>query len=287
MKKPGRKLLYALAPTKLSSKLAYLLSRWKHVPFRDWLARKLIALYGVRMDEAAEPDYTNRDAYPDLNSIFTRALRPGVRPMSPDGTISSPVDGTISQIDLIRDKRIIQAKQHDFSVTELLGGDVQLAERFRNGHFTTIYLSPRDYHRVHMPVSGKLTETIHIPGRLMSVAPSWIRNVPGLFAKNERLACLFDTELGPVAVVLVGAINVGSIETVWSGQVTPPYARKITRTRYADGASIKRGEEMGRFNMGSTVILLFAENRISWRTDKQADQHLAMGEAIGDIVTGT
>lgn len=287
MKKPARKLLYALIPTKLSSKLAYLLSHWRHFPFRDRVARKLIAVYDVRMEEAAEPDYTNRVIYPTLNSIFTRALRPGARPLSPEGTISSPVDGTISQINQIRDGRIIQAKQHDFSVTELLGGDEHLAEQFRNGHFTTIYLSPRDYHRVHMPISGKLTETIHIPGRLLSVAPSWIRDIPGLFAKNERLACLFETELGQVAVIMVGAIHVGSIETVWSGQITPPYGRRISRQSYAEGTVLNRGDEMGRFNMGSTVILLFGENRIRWQSDKQPEQHLSMGEAIADIVPGS
>ncbi len=279
------KLFYSLLPTRLISKLAYVLSRWRRVPFRNALARKLIRIYGVRMDEALEPDYTNRETYPDLNSIFTRALRPGCRPLSPAGTVSSPVDGTISQIGAITDGRIIQAKGHDFSVTELLGGDESLGSKFSDGAFATIYLSPSDYHRVHMPVDGDLQQMIHVPGRLLGVSPSFIRNVPGLFARNERIACLFDSQAGPAAVVMVGAINVGSMETVWAGQITPPYGRRVTSRNYDGSIHLERGEEMGRFNMGSTVILLFSNQHVEWQVDLKPGQHLLMGESIGRIIT--
>ena len=228
--------------------------------FKNLLIKTFIRVFKVDMSEALEEEPT---AYPTFNAFFTRALKPEARPMPDDpDAILSPADGTISQMGPIEGDTIFQAKGHGFTTAELLGGDEALAEEFRDGWFATIYLSPRDYHRVHMPMTGTLRKMIHVPGRLFSVAPFTVRTVPKLFARNERVACIFDTEHGPMALVLVGAINVGSIETAWAGEVVPP-ARQAPRKspdktlNEAPEKIIAKGQEMGRFNMGSTVVALF------------------------------
>ena len=228
--------------------------RW----LKNLLIRRIVKAYDVNMADAAETDL---DAYPSFNAFFTRALKPGARPLDPDPTaILMPADGRISQAGRIEDGRIFQAKGQSFTAEELLGS-ADAAAPFKDGQFATIYLSPRDYHRVHMPWSGKLRETVHIPGRLFSVAPFAVEGVPRLFARNERLVCHFDTDFGPMAVVMVGAMLVSGIETVWRGPEVPPYAHHVTTRDYRNAdIHLERGAEMARFNMGSTVIVLLPAN---------------------------
>ncbi len=216
--------------------------------------RRFIARYGVDMAEAAEPDPA---AYKSFNEFFTRALRPGARPLA-DAPWICPVDGAISQFGAIDGERIFQAKGHSYSATALVGGDAALASQFDNGHFATIYLSPRDYHRIHMPCTGRLRRMIYVPGALFSVNPATARGVPGLFARNERVVCVFDTDHGPMVLVLVGATIVGSMGTVWHGIVNPPRPGRLQQWRYDDASVvIEQGREMGRFQLGSTVVMLF------------------------------
>lgn len=250
-----------------------------------WWKNLLISAFQRRFDIdmscALQPEALS---YPSFNSFFTRALRPDARPITHEASaIASPVDGCVSQAGAIDGDRIFQAKGHDYSLLELLGGDADLAARFEDGAFATLYLSPRDYHRIHIPLTGRLTETVYVPGRLFSVAPHTVRSVPRLFARNERLVAMFDTEAGPMAMVLVGALFVSCIETVWSGVVTPPHGYRVRRQNYADSAAIQftRGAELGRFNMGSTVILLYGKQRVQWAQSLRAGQHVRMGEAIG------
>lgn len=267
-----------LLPHHALSRLMHGLTRLRRLPFRDALARNFIRIYNINMAETQETDYTNRTVYPTLNSLFTRALRSDARSIaSAPGQICSPVDGTVSQLGKIEGERIFQAKGYDYSLQELLGGSPELAAQFQGGQFATLYLSPRDYHRIHMPLSGTLTQTIHVPGRLFSVSPTCISVIPRLFARNERVIALFDTEAGPMAMILVGAIFVGSIETVWAGEITPPAGKVITEADHRNDTppvTLQIGEEMGRFNMGSTVILLFPENTMEW------DRALVAGEAV-------
>jgi len=272
-------LLYPL-PQHAISRLTYRLTRIRTAWFKNTFIRWFAAVYQVNWEEAR---YPHPQDYPDFNAFFTRELKAGARPVAgDDDTIISPADGHISQIGAIDSDRIFQAKGHRFSVTDLLGGDTARAQVFQDGRFVTIYLSPRDYHRVHMPLSGKLRETIYIPGRLFSVAAHTVRTVPRLFARNERLVALFDTAAGPMAMVLVGAINVAAIETVWSGLVTPPHRSAIeVKDMWTAGIELARGAEMGRFNMGSTVILLFAKDHVHWLDELQAEQALRMGQALG------
>jgi len=242
---------------------------------------KLVSkLYQVNLDEAATP---SADAYPSFNAFFTRALKPEARPLTTEANaIASPADGVISQIGAITGDEIFQAKGKTFTTTALLGGDEVLAAAFDDGVFATIYLSPRDYHRLHMPVAGTLREMLHIPGRLFSVNAATTNAVPGLFARNERVAAIFDTELGPMALVLVGAIFVSSIETVWHGVVTPPTVSEVRTWQYEDGApNLAMGEEMGRFNMGSTIIVLFAKDAVQWLPELQAGQAVKLGALLG------
>ncbi len=245
------------------SRLTHWLTRIETPGLKDWAIRDFVRRFGVDMSEAAEPDPT---AYPTFNAFFTRSLRPGVRPIAMEAdAVASPVDGAVSQLGKIEDGRIFQAKGQGFSALELLGGDVESAALFRDGAFATLYLSPKDYHRIHMPVSGTLRKMLHVPGRLFSVNPPTTRAVPRLFARNERVACLFDTDAGPMALVMVGAMNVASIETVWAGEITPPQRRSVCIWNYKAGEfRLEKGAEASRFNMGSTVILLFAKDRIRW-----------------------
>ena len=237
--------------------LMFKLARIKFRPAKNFIIRAYTKFNAVKMHEAIEED---KYAYESLNAFFTRALKPECRPF--DDTENSwlcPVDGAVSQARKIENGRVFQAKGHDYSLLELVGGDEKLAAPFQNGHFATIYLSPRDYHRIHMPIGGELTNMTYIPGRLFSVADHTVKTVPRLFARNERVACFFDTEHGPMVMILVGAINVSATETVWHGLVTT-IGKKINRFDYKKGnVTLERGQEMGRFNLGSTVIVLSTE----------------------------
>ncbi len=242
--------------------------------------KRFAKLFDVDMRDAVEPDLNQ---YKTFNAFFTRELKSEARPISPgDGEIASPADGRISAIGDIEDGRIYQAKNQDYSLEALLGGDELAAKRLSNGKFATIYLSPRDYHRLHMPISGKLINQTHVPGRLFSVGPHTVRTLKNLFARNERVVAQFETDSGLMALVLVGAINVAAIETVWHGLVTPPKGKRVSRIDYKsdDAVSLKRGEEMGRFNMGSTIIVLL-ENKANWRVDMQSGDSVKMGQYLG------
>ncbi len=217
------------------------------------IIRWFVGKYGVDMSEAANPDITS---YASFNEFFTRALRPGARPIA-DSDLVCPVDGAISQFGAIDRDQIFQAKGHSYSTTALVGGDATLAARFQDGHFATIYLSPRDYHRIHMPCDGRLLRMIYVPGELFSVNPVTARGVPGLFARNERVVCVFESADGPFVLTLVGATIVGSMATVWQGVINPPRG-PVREWRYEDKSiHLKQGDEMGRFLLGSTVVLLF------------------------------
>jgi len=252
---------------------------------RKSITRWFVSHYNVDMSEALEPD---PDAYPDFNSFFTRTLRPEARPVVQEaGQICFPADSAISQLGDIHGEQIFQAKGHTYSLIELLGGSKERARPFEDGRFATMYLSPGDYHRVHMPLSGRLVETVYIPGRLFSVAPDYTESVPRLFARNERVACIFQTEAGPMAVVLVGAIFVGSIETIWAGEITPPRGKGIKVTSYAADDNViqlERGEELGRFNMGgSTIIVLFGAGCVEWQTGLVPEMRTQFGQALGRV----
>ena len=261
------------------SRLTHRLTRVESPGFKNWAIRDFVRRFGVDMSEAAEPDITT---YPTFNAFFTRSLRAGVRPVAMEANaVASPVDGAVSQLGKIEDGRIFQAKGQGFSAAELLGGDAASAALFRDGAFATLYLSPKDYHRIHMPASGSLRKMLHVPGRLFSVNPPATRAVPRLFARNERVACLFDTDAGPMALVMVGAMNVASIETVWAGVVTPPQRRAVRAWDYKDGeVQLAKGAEAGRFNMGSTVILLFAKDRVRWEAAYGAGSVVRMGRKL-------
>ncbi len=241
------------------SGLVFFLARIEWPPLKKLLLKIYLSLHEVNMSEAVQE---NPYAYPHLNAFFTRALKADARPLDQtDKSLCCPVDGCVSQAMAIKNGRVFQAKNHDYSLLELVGGIDELAQPFHNGRFATIYLSPKDYHRIHMPMDGRLTDMVYVPGRLFSVAPHTVNTVPRLFARNERLVCRFETEFGPVIMILVGAVNVSAIDTVWAGTVTPPSKRKVIHTRYDNvDISLKKGAEMGRFNLGSTVVLLLPEN---------------------------
>ncbi|MGZ5185764.1 MAG: archaetidylserine decarboxylase [Caldimonas sp.] len=242
-----------------------------------WFVRK----YGVDMAEAANPDITS---YASFNDFFTRALKQGARPLA-DADLVCPVDGTISQFGAIDRDQILQAKGHRYSTTALVGGDAALAERFRDGSFATLYLSPKDYHRIHMPCDGVLTRMIDVPGAFFSVNPTTARAVPGLFARNERVVCVFESKtVGCFVLVLVGATIVGSMATVWHGVVNPPRVRRVREWNYADGqVALKQGEEMGRFLLGSTVVLLFGKDAgLAFNPAWAPGRAIRLGEAMAD-----
>lgn len=249
--------LFYILPHHAISWLMFTGARIRWIPLKNLIIRIYTGLHPVNMSEAIEEDMF---AYESLNAFFTRALKPECRPYDENqNNWLCPVDGSVSQAQAIKDGRIFQAKGHDYSLLELVGGDKALAETFKNGQFATLYLSPRDYHRIHMPTTGKLIHMQYIPGRLFSVAPYTVDNIPRLFARNERCVCHFETEQGPMTMVLVGAINVSAIETVWHGLITGE-AKRVKRFDYTDkDIVLQRGEEMGRFNLGSTVIVLATE----------------------------
>jgi len=263
--------------------LSKVMSKFTHSECKVWknlMISQIIKAYGVNISEAKEQNINN---FASFNHFFTRELKDGVRPItSIENSVACPADGAVSQAGLIKQGEIFQAKGKSFTALDLLGGDAETAKPFENGLFTTIYLSPKDYHRLHMPIKGTLTEMIHIPGRLFSVNAATANSVPGLFARNERVACLFDTELGPMALILVGAIFVSSVETTWHGVVTPPSIESVRSWKYQDDAPvIDKGEEMGRFNMGSTIIVLFGKDKVEWEADFKAGKKVQLGEMIG------
>jgi phosphatidylserine decarboxylase len=273
-------LLYLL-PHHLLSAIMHTIARIEWAPFKNLLIRRVVDMYDIDLSAAREQNLEN---YPSFNAFFTRQLKAGVRPVAAGNNIVSPVDGTVSQAGDIVHGRIFQAKQHSYSLAELLGGKEHLATEFENGKFATIYLSPRDYHRIHMPADGRLREMIHVPGRLFSVSPETTRVVSRLFARNERLINIFDSEHGPFAVIMVGAIFVSSMDTVWEGTITPRRLQPTSwnyRQQQRD-IELGKGEEMGRFNMGSTVILLFPENSVNWMELLTPDAKLQMGQSIAN-----
>ncbi|APW41451.1 archaetidylserine decarboxylase [Rhodoferax saidenbachensis] len=267
----------------------YLLPKKALTAFAGWVANArwgrrttaiiewFIGKYNVNMAEAANSDPAS---YASFNEFFTRALKDGARPLAKADFVC-PVDGAISQIGAIEKDQIFQAKGHHYSSTALVGGDAALAAQFDNGHFATIYLSPRDYHRIHMPCDGQLRRMIYVPGDLFSVNPTTARGVPGLFARNERVVCVFDTAHGPMVLTLVGATIVGSMATVWHGVVNPPRLPQVTEWHYDPGAvSLRQGEEMGRFLLGSTVVLLFPKDTLQFNAQWTAAKPVVLGEAM-------
>ena len=273
-----RSLPFYILPHHAISWCIFKLARIRFRPFKNLAIRVYTQLHTVNLEEA---EITDKYSYESLNAFFTRALKPGSRPLDSDNSNwVCPVDGMVSQAGAIDNGRIFQAKGRDYSLLELLGGDEAQAEAFNNGKFATLYLSPRDYHRIHMPVDAELKHMTYVPGRLFSVAAYTVRAIPRLFARNERVVCRFETRSGPMVMVLVGAINVSATETVWHGLVTTIGSR-IKRFDYAAGEiSLKRGDEMGRFNLGSTVILITTEN---FELDEsiKADAAVYMGRNIG------
>ena len=262
-----------LAMTRLAGLVAS--AEWGSVT--TWVIKRFVKRYNVNMNEAAHADPAH---YKSFNEFFTRPLKDGVRPLSRSEWVC-PVDGAISQCGAIERDQIFQAKGHHYSTRALVGGDAALAAQFQNGQFATLYLSPRDYHRIHMPIAGKLLRMIHVPGDLFSVNPTTARGVPGLFARNERVVCEFETEKGPMVLVLVGATIVGSMATVWHGQVNPPRPGTVREWRYdTQDLRLQKGEEMGRFLLGSTVVMLFPENSIQLPADWINTRPLQMGEAM-------
>ncbi|MFT3791738.1 MAG: archaetidylserine decarboxylase [Rudaea sp.] len=270
--------LQYLLPHRALSRLVYRATRWTWTPWKNFLIDAVVKNYAVDMNAAAQPD---PHAYASFNAFFTRALKPGARTEPADPrAVACPADGTVSQAGAIGDGRILQAKGFDYSVAELLGDEIE-ATKYTNGRFVTVYLSPRDYHRVHMPLAGVLRETVHIPGRLFSVAPFTVEAVPRLFARNERLVCHFDGEHGPFAVAMVGAMLVSSVETVWSGLEIPPYANTVTRRDWREKRiRLERFAEMGRFNMGSTVIVLLPSTHAT-KFAVEAGRSVRVGQPIG------
>lgn len=271
-----------LTPHHLLSRLIGCAAECRAPWFKNRLITWFAKQYQVDMSEALVEDPT---AFEHFNAFFTRALKEGARPLDNlPGAVLCPADGAVSQLGRIEHGRVFQAKGHSYSVTELLGGDSERAAPFMGGDFATVYLSPKDYHRVHMPLAGTLKEMIYVPGRLFSVNQTTAENVPELFARNERVVCLFDTERGPMAVVLVGAMIVASIETVWAGLITPP-KRELKTVRYDEAArapiSLDKGAELGRFKLGSTAIVLFGPEQVQWAEELGANSPVRMGQLLG------
>ena len=276
-----------IIPQHALSRTAGLLAETENPSIKQYLINTFAKNFDVNMAEALEPDLSK---YKNFNAFFTRALKPNARPIdTTPNTFVSPADGAISQLGPILGQQIFQAKGHDYYVQDLLGGDEKLSTPFINGSFATVYLSPKDYHRIHMPVDGTLKQMIYVPGDLFSVNTTTSENVSNLFARNERVICLFDTDHGPMAMVLVGAMIVAGIETVWAGEVAPA-KRKRAVTQYdpsiLNELHLKKGEEMGRFKLGSTVILLFGDNQVVWNESLEEGTPVRMGESMGTAIVG-
>jgi phosphatidylserine decarboxylase len=271
-------------PKRALSRVVYSVMRSESPAFKRLLIKSFLSSYKVNMAEAVQSDPL---AYRSFNEFFTRPLRPGVRTIAPgDDIIVSPVDGTVSQAGPLHGEEIIQAKGIHYSALELLAGDQEAARAYRDGHFTCIYLAPYNYHRIHMPFAGRLRDTVYVPGDLFSVNAATARAVPRVFARNERVICEFDSTLGRMAVILVGALFVGSMETVYAGEINPPprgrkQPVKITK---GIGQSLAKGAELGRFNMGSTVVLLFEKQRMRWEEFLQPMTTVQVGRTIGQAI---
>jgi phosphatidylserine decarboxylase len=278
--------LQHLLPQHGISRLVLRATRSRAPAFKNALIRLFVSGFKPDMSDAVETEPT---AYASFNEFFTRALRPGTRPVDGDArAIVSPVDGTVSEAGTLTADRLLQAKGHEYSLRALLAGNAAWERSFAGGTFATIYLAPYNYHRIHMPLAGELRESFYVPGRLFSVNSTTARLVPGLFSRNERVVCGFDSAGMPWALILVGALNVGSMATVWHGDVTPRRHREITALPVTDVFSpttLDKGAEMGRFNMGSTVILLFPPRAVQWHSALRAGQVLRMGERIGTLQT--
>lgn len=272
-------LLQYLMPKQAMTRLAGHLASRPAGRWMRWEMRRFVARYQVNMAEAANPDL---DSYNSFNDFFTRALKDGARPLA-QADLVCPVDGAISQFGRIERDQIFQAKGHQYSTTALVGGDATLAAQFENGSFATIYLSPRDYHRIHMPCDGRLLRMIYVPGELFSVNPATARGVPGLFARNERVVCVFESAKGPFVLTLVGATIVGSMATVWHGVVNPPRRPATEAWDYRDQQIVlKQGEEMGRFLLGSTVVMLFPGPALPFAPDWAPAKGVRLGEKMAD-----
>ena len=278
-----------LLPQHFLSSLIHRFMRIKQPGFKNLQISQFIKLFNVNMSEAQQENSTD---FIDFNHFFTRELKADVRVDNTNkDELCCPVDGAVSELGDIEDDQLIQAKGHYFSLNELLAGDDTLTNTFRNGKFATIYLSPRDYHRIHMPIDGQLTQMLHVPGDLFGVNKASVKTIPRLFARNERVISLFDTPAGPMALIQVGAIFVASIETVWQGVVTPPRRKQVQGWQYdkepqlnkEPQPGLKKAQEMGRFNMGSTVILLFAKGAIEWDSELYAEKPVQMGQLLGKI----
>ncbi len=259
----------------LAGKLAEVRTPW----IKNQFIQRFAKAYKIDMSIAVEPELT---AYACFNDFFTRAINLDNRPINDDKeSFCSPVDGAMSQFGKIESGRIVQAKNHDYSVLELLGGDEEQAKDFENGEFCTIYLAPKDYHRIHMPCEGKLISMTHVPGQLFSVNPLTAQNVPKLFARNERVVSLFETPFGKMALVAVGATIVGSIETTWAGTITPPSRKTVESWRYPEqNICFEKGEEMGRFKLGSTVVLLMENKNWQWDDSIQCEKDVILGQKM-------
>jgi len=272
-----------LIPHHLLSRMVHKFTRLKLGKTTQWMIQRFIRLYNIDMSIVENP---NIQDYASFNEFFTRKLKPSARPLSKTGIIS-PVDGEISQIGRVGNQRLFQAKGHRFQLFDLMGGNIDLTDLFQNGLFCTIYLSPKDYHRIHIPMTGQLTDMIYVPGRLFSVNERTSRVVPNLFARNERVICLFNTELGPMALILVGALFVGSIKTTWAGEVAPSRSSSLQHWQYpSENTKIfQRGDEIGQFNMGSTVILLLDGKRIEWLSEYAKHSKLRMGQILAQYLS--
>jgi phosphatidylserine decarboxylase len=274
--------LQYLLPQRLLGRLAYALTRSERRWLKNLLIRSFVRAYRPAMDDALEREPTR---YPSFNAFFTRALRDGTRPFDPDRrSIGSACDGTVSNAGLIRDEQLLQAKGQHYSLDSLLAAQPPLVQELRSGSFATLYLAPSNYHRVHMPLSGRLRTAWHVPGRLFSVNDATAARVPGLYARNERVICAFESEHGPFVLVLVGALFVGSISTIWHGQITPARGARgpsaLEATSHADLWQ-QRGAEFGRFNMGSTVILLFPRDGMRWDAGLAPGLPVRVGTRLG------
>jgi phosphatidylserine decarboxylase len=270
-----------LLPKKLLTVLAGKFASARLGGLTQWTIRRFVAHYRVDMQEALDPRI---ESYASFNDFFTRPLKPGARPIAAAPFVC-PVDAAISQFGPIEHDQLFQAKGHSYSTRALVGGDQTLAHRFNHGHFATLYLAPKDYHRIHMPCEGRLLRMIYIPGDLFSVNPLTARHVPSLFARNERVVCEFECAHGPMVMVLVGATIVGSVKTVWHGVVNPPRTAQPREWRYTDTRIVlAKGEEMGRFLLGSTVILLFPNNVLSFTPDWAPTRSVRLGEAMATVI---
>ena len=264
----------------------YAVTRWRFKPFKNTIIRWFIRTFDVDMSIAKEP---RPEHYIHFNDFFTRALVEDARPIVKDGdAIACPVDGCVSQVGRIEDGRLFQAKGYDYSLSELLAHDQGLVERVKDGQFATLYLSPKDYHRIHIPLAGRLQTMLHVPGPLFAVNQRTVRVVDGLFARNERVISVFETEVGQMMVIFVGAIFVGGMETVWHGELTPSKRRQPQTWRYDQDdrtpVAFNKGDEIGRFNMGSTVILLFEPGVMQWSANLAPGATIRMGQRVGSLI---